>query len=48
MVKTLPSNGRGVDSIPGWGTQVLLATKPTKQRVTKQRQYCNNIKNCLH
>ena len=43
VVKTLPSNGGGVGSIPGWGTQVLHATKPTKQRVIKQRQYCNKV-----
>ena len=36
VVKTLPSNGGGgVGSIPGWGTQVLHATKPTKGNKTE-------------
>ena len=38
VLKTLPSNARGLGSIPGWGAKIprFMAKK------LQQKQYCNN------
>ena len=42
MVKTSPSNARGVGSISGQGAKIPCALGPKKQNV-KQKQYCNKL-----
>ena len=42
MVKTLPSNAGGVDSIPGRGAKIPHASWPKSQNI-KQKQYCNKF-----
>ena len=42
VVKTLPSNAGGVDSIPGWGADIPHTSGPKKQNI-KQKQYCNKF-----
>ena len=38
VVKTLPSNARGADLIPGWGAKIPHALWPKNQNI-KQKQY---------
>ena len=42
VVKTLPSNARGVGSIRSWGPKISHALQPTNQNI-KQKQYCNKL-----
>ena len=44
VVKTLPlpSNARGVGSIPSWGAKTPHASWPKNQNI-KQKQYCNKF-----
>ena len=42
MVKTLPSNAGGEDSIPGGGAKIPHALQPKNQNI-KQKQYCNKF-----
>ena len=46
LVKTLPSNARGVGLIPGWETKIPHASGPKTQNI-KQKQYCFKHKNSL-
>ena len=42
VVKTSPSNARGVGSIPNWGAKTPHALQPTNQNM-KQKPYCNKL-----
>ena len=42
VVKTLPSNAGGEDSIPGQGAKTPHASQPKNQNI-KQKQYCNKF-----
>ena len=42
VVKTLPSNARGADLIPGWGAKIPHALWPKNQNI-KHKQYCNKF-----
>ena len=42
VVKTLPSNIRGVGSIPGQGAKIPDASQLRNQNM-KQKQYCNKF-----
>ena len=42
MVKTWPSNARGVRSIRGWGAKNPHTSWPKNQNM-KQKQYCKKI-----
>ena len=42
VVKTSPSNARGVGSIPGQGAKIPHASWPKHQNI-KQKQYCNKF-----
>ena len=42
MVKTLPSNARGVGSSPGQGAKIPHGSQPKNQNV-KHKQYCNKF-----
>ena len=44
MVKTSPSNARGVGSIPGWGTKIPHASGPKKQTNNRSNIVTNSIK----
>ena len=44
MVKTLPSNVKGVDFIPGWGAEIPQASQPKNKQTKKYKtQYCNKF-----
>ena len=43
VVKTLPSNARGVGSIPGQGAKIPYASQPNNQN-GKQKSYYNKFK----
>ena len=51
VVKTQPSNAKGVGSIPGRAAKIPHALKPRNQN-RKQKQYCNkfneDLKNSPH
>ena len=40
MVKTSPSNARGVGTIPGWGAKIRTKNAKTLKK-KKKEQYCN-------
>ena len=42
VVKTLPSNARGVGLIPGLGAKITHASWSKHQNI-KQKQYCNKF-----
>ena len=42
VVKTLPSNAGGADSIPRRGAKIPHASRPKNQN-TEQKQYCNKF-----
>ena len=42
VVKTSPSNARGVGLVPGWGAKIPHALQPKNQNI-KQKQYCNKF-----
>ena len=42
LVKTLPSNARGIGSTPGQGAKIPHAMGPKNQNI-KQKQYCNKF-----
>ena len=42
VVKTLPSNARGVGSIPGQGAKIPHASQPKNQNI-KQKCYCKTF-----
>ena len=42
VVKTSPSNGRGVGSISGRGARIPHALRPKNQNIT-EKQYCNKF-----
>ena len=38
----VPSNAKGVGSIPHWESKLLHALRPKNQKI-KQKQYCNKL-----
>ena len=45
MVKTLPSNARGVGSIPGQGDKILNTMPSAKKERKEKGKYTENLKN---